>query len=99
MLKKSLAHFLKFEQVSYIKFTHETNKESIHILDLKVRLSDSKISTDFYVKLIDRHQFLHYALPHPDHTKHSIVFSQALRVSGIFSEKCDILKHLEKMKS
>ena len=38
-------------------------------------------------------------LSHPDHTEHSIVFSQALRVSRIFSKKSDFLKHLEKMKS
>ena len=34
-----------------IKFTHKANKESIHFLDLNVRLSDCKISKDFYVKL------------------------------------------------
>ena len=33
-----------------IKFNHETNKESIHFLDLKVRLSDCKMSTDLYVE-------------------------------------------------
>ena len=82
-----------------IKFFHELNKESIHFLDLNIRLSDGNISTDLYVKLTDRHQFLHYTSSHPDHSKRSIVFSQALRVSGICSEKSDFLKHLEKMKS
>ena len=63
-----------------IKFTHETNKEDIVFLDLKVKLLDGKISADLFVKSTDRHQFLHYTPSHPEHTKRSIVFSQALRV-------------------
>ena len=62
-------------------------------------MSDGNISTDLYVKPTDRHQFLHYTSYHPDHTKRSIVFGQALRVSRICSEKSDFLKHLENMKS
>ena len=82
-----------------IKFFHEVNKESIQFLDLNIRLSDGNISTNLYVKPTDRHQILHYTSFHPDHTKRSIVFSQALRVSRICSEKSDFLKHLEKRKS
>ena len=72
-----------------IKFSHEVN----------IRTSDGNISTDLYVKPTGRHQFLYYTSSHPDHTKHSIVFGQTLRVSRICSEKSDFLKHLEKMKS
>ena len=82
-----------------IKFCHEVDKKSIHFLDLDVWLSDGQISTDLYVKPAGRHQFFHYTLSHPDHTKRSIVFSQVLRVRMIFSEKFDFFKHLEKMKS
>ena len=82
-----------------IKFSHETNKQNIHLLDLNVRLSDGSILVDLHVKPIERYQFLHYTSSHPDHTKRSIVFSQALRVSRICYEKSDFLKHLEKMKS
>ena len=74
-------------------------RKAFIFLDLNIRLSDGNISTDVYVKPTDRHQFLHYTLSHPDHTKCSIVFSQAMRVSRIYSEKSDFLKHLEKMKS
>ena len=80
-----------------IKFSHEVNKESIHFLDLNIRLSDGNILTDLNVT--DRHQFLHCTFSHPDHTKRFIVFSQALRVTRICSEKSDFLKHLKKMKS
>ena len=45
---------------SSIKFFHEVNKESIHFLDLNVRLSNGNISTVLYPKPTDRHQFLHY---------------------------------------
>ena len=34
-----------------IKFSHETNMESIHFLDLNVRLSDGNISTDCMLNL------------------------------------------------
>ena len=51
------------------------------------------------VKPTGRHQFLHYTSFHPDHTKRSIVFSQALRVSKICCEKSDFFKHLEELKS
>ena len=78
-----------------IKFSHETNKKSIHFLELNVRLSYGNILTDLYVEPTCRH----YTSSHPDHTKRSIVFSQALRVSRVCSEKSDSLKHLEKVKS
>ena len=81
-----------------IKFTHKTNKEDIAFLDLKVKLLDSKISTYLFVKSTDRHQFLHYTSSHPEHTKRSIVFSQALRVSRMCSYEFDFVRHLGNMK-
>ena len=81
-----------------IKFTHKTNKEDIAFLDLKVKLLDSKISTYLFVKSTDHHQFLHYTSSHPEHTKRSIVFSQALRVSRMCSYEFDFVRHLGNMK-
>ena len=98
MTKKSSAHFLedlnKFRP--NIKFTYVTYKESIHFLGINVRWSDGKNSTDLCVKTTDRPQFLHYTSSHPDITKGSIVFSQALRFSRIFYDKSDFLKILKK---
>ena len=37
------------------KFTHEYNKEHIPFLDLKVKLSGNKLSTDLYIKSTNRH--------------------------------------------
>ena len=48
-----------------VKFTHETFKEDIAFLDLKVKLLDGKISTDLFVKSTDCQQFLHYTSLHP----------------------------------
>ena len=83
---------------SYLKLTYESSKTSIPFLDLKVSLSNGDISTDLHIKSTDRHQFLHYTSFHPDHTKCSIIYSQALRVSRTCSNKSNLLKHLENMK-
>ena len=62
-------------------------------------LSGNKLSTDLYIKPTDRHQYLHYTSSHPEHTKKSIVYSQALRLSRICSEKEDFKKHIVEIKS
>ena len=68
-------------------------------LDLKVSLCDGKLTTDLHVKPTDRHQYLHYTLAHPNHTKQSIVYNQTLRLSRICFYKNDFEKHLEEIKS
>ena len=79
--KEKLGEFLKDFNNYHpnIKFTHEFNKENITFLDLKVSLSGDQLSTDLHIKSTDKHQYLHYTSAHPEHTKCSIVFSQALR--------------------
>ena len=84
---------------SYLKFTYESSKTGIPFLDLKVSLSNGNLSADLHIKSTDRHQFLHYILSHPDHTKRCIIYSQVLRISRICSNKSDFLKHLESTKS
>ena len=83
----------------HIKFTYEFHKEHISFLDFKVSFCDGKLTTDMHVKPTDRHQYLHYTSAHPNHTKRSIVYSQALRFSRICSYKNAFEKHLEEMKS
>ena len=84
---------------SSIKFTYKSSKTSILFLDLKVSLSNGYRSTYLQIKSTDRHQFLHHTSSHPDHTKPSIIYSQALRISRICAIKSDFLKDLENMKS
>ena len=43
-----------------IKFTYESNKESITFLDIKISLRNGKVFTGVCVKRTDRHQYLHY---------------------------------------
>ena len=70
-----------------IKFFYEYNKYTISFLDLKVILSNGKLITSLYSKLTDCHQYLHYGSCHPEHTKRSIVYSQALRIKSVCSEE------------
>ena len=99
--KEKLASFLTALNNYHINiiFIHESNKEHIPFLDLKVKLLGNKLSTDLYIKSTDRHHYLHYTSSHPDHTKKSVVYSQALRLSRICSEGKDFDKHICEMKS
>ena len=82
-----------------ITFTYESNKENITFLDLNISLSGNKKTTDLHTKSTDKHQYLHYTSAHPTHTKRSILYSQALRMSKICYYKTDFEKHLVDMKS
>ena len=62
-------------------------------------LSNRCFFIDLHIKSTDRHQFIHYTSSHPNHTKHSVIYSQILRIRKICSNKSDFLKHLESMKS
>ena len=82
-----------------IKFSHESNKEHIPFLDLNLKLSGNKLSTNLYIKSTDRHQHLYYTSSHPEHTKKSVVYSQSLTLSRICSEEKDFEKHICELKS
>ena len=82
-----------------MKFNHKSSKESLPFLDLKVKLSKGKISTDLYVKDTDKYQYLHYTSSHPNHTKQFTVYSLALRINRIYSEEKDFEQHKHKMRS
>ena len=99
--KEKLEEFLKdFNNYHHnIKFTYEFSKENILFLDLQVRLSGGQFTTDLHIKSTDKHQYLHYISAHPNHTKRSIVFSRALRVSRICSNKTDFERILDNIES
>ena len=63
----------------HIKFTIESNKESINFLYVNINLSNGHLMKSMYVKTTDCHQYLDYSSSHPNHTKRSIVYSQLLR--------------------
>ena len=57
------------------------------------------MKTTLHIKSTDRHQYLHYASSHPEHTKRSVVFSQTLRISRLCSEENDFKNYRSQMKS
>ena len=69
--EEELENFLKSlnEFDPCIKFTYESNKESITFLDIKVSLRNAKVFTNVYVTPTDCHQYLHYLSALPYHTK------------------------------
>ena len=68
-----------------LKFTHESSKEKISFLDLSVSLCNGNLYTDLHIKATDCHLYLKYMSSHPEHTKKSIIYSQTLRLSRLFS--------------
>ena len=51
---------------------------------MKIRLRDTRISTDVYCKETDTHQYLEYKSCHPKHVKMGIPYGQALIDLDIF---------------
>ena len=66
-----------------IKFTHESSKDNVTFLDFMLKFSKVYLTTDLHIKDTDQHQFLRFNSSHPDHTKRSIIYSQALRLAKI----------------
>ena len=57
------------------------------------------MTTDLHITSRDKDLYLRYTTAHLDNTKSSTVFSQALMVSRIYSNKTDFKRHLDDMKS
>ena len=72
-------------------------RKNVTFLDLDVKILDRKIFTDLHIKEADTPWHLHYTSPHSYHTKRSIVYSQALRVSRIYPLENDFIRHRNNM--
>ena len=73
---------------SSFQFTCNYSKECVQFLDVSVSVDISgKITTDLYVKATDTQQYLMSTSCHPNHTKRSIPYGQALSILRIFSSK------------
>ena len=64
---------------------HGFGRKNVAFLDADVKFLNGKTITDLHIKATDRHRYLYYTSSHPYHTKRSIIYSQALRVSQICS--------------
>ena len=95
-LEHFLVDFNKFHPS--IKFTYESSRKNVSFLDVDVKFLNGEIIIDLHIKASDRHQYLDYTSSHPHHTKRSIVYSQALRVSRICSFEEDFERHRNQMK-
>ena len=82
-----------------IKFTYEYSDKRVSFLDLQVDIVEVKLITNLFVKLTDRHQYLHYPSGHPEHTKRSIIYSQTLRLKRLCSLEKNFKEKLSEMKS
>ena len=90
-LEQLLVGFNKFHPS--LKFTHESSRKNVTFLDVDVKFLNGQIITNLHIKATNRHQYLYYTSSQPHHTKRSIVYSQALRVSRIFSFEEDFKRH------
>ena len=95
-LELFLVDFNKFHPS--LKCTHESTRENVTFLDVDAEFLNGQIITDLHIKATDRHQYLHYQSSNPHHTKRSIVYSQALRVSRICSIEEGFERHRNQMK-
>ena len=98
--KEELRKFMeKFNNVTpNLRFTYESSENSITFIHLIITLSE-QVETTLHIKSTDRHQYQHHASSHPEHTKRSVVFSQALRISRSCSEENDFKNYRSQMKS
>ena len=80
-LKKFMKKFNNF--TPNLRFKYESSEKSISFLDLIITVSERKLKTTLHINSTDRHQYLHYASSHPEHTKRLVVFSQTLRISRL----------------
>ena len=73
----------------------KSREKKINFLDVVIKIKDGKITTNFFCKPTDGHQYLHY--DHAEHIKRSIIFSQTLQLKRICSEKTDFDGNVENL--
>ena len=101
---------LKFTSSMTTPFTCETptstphdcycySSKAIPYLDTLVSIKDGKLSTDLYRKETDRCQYLLPSSCHPQHITKNIPYSLAYRLVRICSERENLLKRFEELRS
>ena len=90
--EQKLQLFLNDLEAIPISNLHMSLIKNTSFLELNVSLCDRKLTTYLHVKPTDRNQYLNYTSAHPNHTKYSIVYSQALRLFRTCSYKNNVEK-------
>ena len=73
--------------------------KKISFLDLSVSLSNGNLYTYLHIKATDCHQYLEYTSSYPEHTKKSLIYSQTLRLSRLYSFEQDFEGHKRNLRS
>ena len=68
---------------------------AINFLDVSVTKNSTKLSTDFFTKDTDSHQYLHATSYHPYSCKKSIPYGQVIRKKRIYSDPEQLKLQLE----
>ena len=84
---------MKFDSPQY-----NSEEQSCNFLDMKITISEGKISTDLYKKPTDVPSALLPSSAHPGHITHSIVFSMAFRLLRIVSSPSLFQQRLTELK-
>ncbi|KAJ8036166.1 hypothetical protein HOLleu_20053 [Holothuria leucospilota] len=74
---------------STIKFTADSSRVSVHILDTTVTIENGSLKTDLFNKPTDKHNYLLPSSCHPPHCTKNIPYSQALRIKRVCSSETD----------
>ena len=80
-----------------IKFEYEMSKTEINFLNTTVLKVNNKLQTKLYVKPTDRQSYLHSKSEHPNSTKKSIAYSQALRFNKICYNRSDLHNNCKRL--
>lgn len=83
--------------LTHDKFTFQKSFTEIAFLDVLVKRVCNDLSTSVYYKPTDTHMYLNYNSFHPKSIKHSIVFSQCLRIKRICSDPIDFDKQISQL--
>src|SRR5436190_17652646 len=75
---------------SNIKFTHSSSQSEIIFLDVSMKIQDGHITTGIHIKPTNHLQYLHFTSCHPNNTKRSIPYSQAIRGKRICSTETEL---------
>ena len=92
--KQAFNEFLEFLNSLYpgvLKFTGELGENGLPFLDTFLRIVDGLVVSELFTKPTDKHLYLRFDSCYPMHSKKSIAYSQALRISLLnsSSEKRD----------
>ena len=95
---KELVNHLNTLMPGVVTFTYSYSSEKVVFLDLEISLVDGKLETNLHIKPSNSQIYLDYQSNHPEHTKSSIQYSQALRVIERCSRQEQVDIHLENLK-